>query len=233
MAVAIGMAACKKDEVIVVHEPEPTPVPATPVPATPTPTPPPATPVAVATPTPRPLAPAGTFYVIKYFTVETDGGISGVKPGTKVKLIKDGDEVMRVSDGTIEFDARKDHLTNDLETASLSARQDINGQARLRQRMANEVAAVATAPAVASAGSTVGDQVRELEKQQDLLRLQASQLQRQSDAIGYVDEYKAKTSSNEHLKLQQKQRVEAQIDALQSKIRQYDDQLSVLRLQMK
>jgi hypothetical protein len=222
IAVAIGIAACKK-EVIVVQEADPTPVPATP-------TPPPETP-APATPTPRPLAPPGTFYVITYFTVESDGGVAGIKPGTKVKLIKDGAEVVRVSDGAMEFDARKEHLTNDLEIASLSARQDVNSQAQLRQRMASEVPAVA--PVVGNSGSSVGDQIREVEKQQELLRVQLNQLQRQLDSIGYVDEYKAKTSSNEHLKLQTKQRLKAQVEALENRIRQYGDQARVLRLQMR
>jgi len=218
IAVVMSIAACKKEEVVVVQEPEPTPVPATP-------TPPPA-----ATPTPRPLAPPGTFYVIKYFTVESDGGLSGIKPGTKVKLIKDGNEVVRVSDGAIEFDARKEYLTNDLETASLVARHDINSQAQLRQRMAIEGAAAQTP---VSSGSSLGDQVRELEKQQELLRLQLSQLQRQSGSLGYVDREKAKTSANEQSRLQQQQRLEAQIDAVQNKIRQSGDQVNVLRMQMR
>lgn len=64
------------------------------------------------------LAPEGVFYAIQAFSATTDDGIRGIRAGTPLKLIKDTGSTLRVTDGTQEFDARREHLTNDLDIAA-------------------------------------------------------------------------------------------------------------------
>ena len=70
------------------------------------------------TETAKRLAPTGVYYVVQGFSITTDEGVKGVRPGTKVTLIKDGGASLRVSDGPQEFDVRRELLTNDLDLAA-------------------------------------------------------------------------------------------------------------------
>ena len=87
---------------------------------TPPPPPPPApsaqarpSPIAKTTPSPiakttpprlRNLAPDGTYFLLRYHSVTTDTGVTGFPPGTKVSLVGNSGQTIRVTDGQIEFD---------------------------------------------------------------------------------------------------------------------------------
>ncbi len=64
------------------------------------------------------LAPEGVYYVVRAFSVANDDGVRGIRAGTPVKLVKDGEPMLRVTDGRGEFDARREYLTNDLDIAA-------------------------------------------------------------------------------------------------------------------
>lgn len=124
LAVALVMAGCSKSpspdqnataEDTSAATPAPAPAPAPPVSAPPVAT----APVPAATPVPAPkrLTPEGVFYVTQHISITTPDGISSVKPGTKVTLVKDLGATLRVTDGQMEFEATKDQLTNDLDIA--------------------------------------------------------------------------------------------------------------------
>lgn len=97
------------------------PAPPVPVKPTPTATPTPApTPSPSPSPTPQPtpqarLAPPGVFYVVRAFSVTTDEGIHGFRPGKEVRLVKEESTTLLVTDGVIEGRAPKECFTNDLD----------------------------------------------------------------------------------------------------------------------
>lgn len=113
-------------------EPTPEPMKAI-VAATPEPTP-----IVVATlpPTPEPnyFAPEGTFYLLSRVSVNTDDGIVGLRPGTRVVLQPDG---KYQADGHL-LDIQADLLTNDLRVAAQIVHMDQSTQAAIRQALAQQ-----------------------------------------------------------------------------------------------
>jgi hypothetical protein len=97
-----------------VATPEPTPS-ATPKPEV-------AAPAIVATPTPAPvtrrLAAEGVYFLLEAISITTSDGIAGLKPGTRVTLVSEAGDTLRLTDGELQFDARRDQLTNDLDVAA-------------------------------------------------------------------------------------------------------------------
>jgi hypothetical protein len=77
------------------------------------------------------LAPAGIYFAIEYMSVHSPGGITGIAPGTRVELVQDMGEVVRVTTGQLQFDAKKYQLTNDLDIAAEVAGQDAAQQTQL------------------------------------------------------------------------------------------------------
>lgn len=75
------------------------------------------------------LAPEGVFYAVQAFSVMTDDGIRGIRAGTPLKLIKDTGAILRVTDGKEEFEAKREHLTNDLDLAAQASGQQVSQQA--------------------------------------------------------------------------------------------------------
>jgi len=59
------------------------------------------------------LLPDGTFVVIKPFSITTDYGIHGFPVGKEVKLIDDKGHILKITDGTIETEISREHLTNE------------------------------------------------------------------------------------------------------------------------
>ena len=64
------------------------------------------------------LAPQGIFYAVQGFSATTDEGVKGVRPGTKVTLVKDNGTSLRVTDGKQAFDVRRELLTDDLDVVA-------------------------------------------------------------------------------------------------------------------
>ena len=92
--------------------------------ATPEPTPqllPTPTPTPVPTPAPTPvvrLAPDGTLYVIKHFSVFLEDGLHGFPLGRKVTLLSEDESNYTVTDGQVSGTAPKTSFTNDLDLLS-------------------------------------------------------------------------------------------------------------------
>lgn len=85
---------------------------------------------AVATRQP-PLAPEGTYFLVQRVSLQTDSGVVGFAPGTKVTLVEKGDPLSVVSDGKYQFSVALSQLTNDLNIARDVARSDYAAQAQI------------------------------------------------------------------------------------------------------
>jgi len=99
----------------------------------PTPTP---TPIPTPTPVPTPqsrLAPFGTFYVIKNFSVKTDDGLHGFPAGKKVTLVREDILDLVVTDGIMEGRASKDSFTNDLDVVDALIAKTTKGHQAVQQ----------------------------------------------------------------------------------------------------
>jgi hypothetical protein len=83
-----------------------------------------------ATPVAHRLAPAGIYFSTEYISVRVPGGITGIPPGTRVELVQDMGDVVRVKTGQVQFDAKKYQLTNDLDVAEEASNQDAATQAQ-------------------------------------------------------------------------------------------------------
>ena len=85
-----------------------------------------------ATPEPNYFTPEGIFYTVVKASIETDSGIIGIKPGTKVKLVAPGE----YETGGQRVKLTDDQVTNDLRIAQRVLAADAAGQAALRREMA-------------------------------------------------------------------------------------------------
>jgi hypothetical protein len=70
------------------------------------------------------LAPPGVYFLVQHVSVTTVAGVIGFPEGTRVKLVREEGDKMRVTDGTTEIDVEKRKVTNDLDVAGAAARRD-------------------------------------------------------------------------------------------------------------
>jgi len=117
---ALVLSGCKPSspspEPILTPEPTPTATPISTSVATPSPSPI-ATPKPAATPEAN-LAPNGVYYVTKYFSVATNTGVHGFRPGKQVKLLREDSNKLVVTDGVVEGTAPRGSFTNDLDVVN-------------------------------------------------------------------------------------------------------------------
>jgi len=92
--------------------------------------------VPAATPAPRRLAPDGTFFLLVKKSIETDSGIIGLRPGTRVTHQPDG---KYAAEGQT-FELQPGEITNDLDLAARIAGADARAQAAIRQALAQRAA---------------------------------------------------------------------------------------------
>lgn len=158
----------------------PAPEPQKTEPAKPQPTPEPPVPAAPA----RRLAPEGVFYAVQAFSVTTDAGIRGIRPGTALKLVNDAGAMLRVTDGQAEFDAKREHLTNDLDIAAKVSGDQARQQAATAEWQQKQQAlatmnaqqkASEMASSVDSAQKTIT--INGLQARQNALNLEAAKIQ--------------------------------------------------------
>jgi hypothetical protein len=84
----------------------------------------------------RRLAPPGIYFTLIYLSARNPLGITGLEPGTRVVCVKDEGPVLLVKAGSLEFEAKRQYLTNDLDVADLAVRDD----AEARQAIASYIA---------------------------------------------------------------------------------------------
>ena len=70
------------------------------------------------------LAPPGVYFTLTYLSVRNASGIKGVEAGTQVVCVKDEGPVLLVKAGDLEFEAKRQNLTNVLDIADLAVRND-------------------------------------------------------------------------------------------------------------
>ena len=86
-------------------------------------------------PHPR-LAPPGVYFALTHLSARSASGITGFEPGTRVVCVKDEGPVLLVKVDNLEFEAKRQYLTNDLDVADLAVRDD----AEARQAIASYIA---------------------------------------------------------------------------------------------
>jgi hypothetical protein len=87
-------------------------------------------------------APSGVYFTLTYFSVRNGSGLTGVNAGTQVVCVKDEGPVLRVKTGNLEFEAKRQYLTNDLDVADLAVRDDAEAQQALALYIAQQQQAI-------------------------------------------------------------------------------------------
>jgi hypothetical protein len=77
----------------------------------------------------RHLAPDGVYFTLRYFSVRGPHGVIGILPGTEVVRMRDvAPSILRVSAGDLQFDAKVQDLTNDLDLVDAVSQGDAQRQ---------------------------------------------------------------------------------------------------------
>lgn len=142
----------------------------------------PKTAAAAATPLPAPapqLAPPGVFYLIETARVETDSGITGLPPGTGVKLLHD--DVYQTPAG--EAHLRPEQVTNDMTLARQVMTADRNLQAALKASMASQAKAAEQANATEMANLAAAQNAATQTAKNDAASLRVATLENERQAI--------------------------------------------------
>lgn len=87
-------------------------------------------------------APPGVYFTLRYLSVRNPSGITGVEPGTRVVCVKDEGPVLLVKAGNLEFEAKWQYLTNDLDVADLAVRNDAEAQQAVASYIAQQQQAI-------------------------------------------------------------------------------------------
>ena len=92
-------------------------------------------------PHPR-LAPPGVYFTLTYISVRSGSAITGVEPGTRVVCVKDEGPVLLVREDKLEFEAKRQYLTNNLDVADLAVRNDAEAQQAVASYIAQQQQAI-------------------------------------------------------------------------------------------
>jgi len=87
-------------------------------------------------------APPGVYFILTYLSVRTKSGITGVEPGTQVVCVKDEGPVLLVKVDNLEFEAKRQYLTNDLNVAAHAGRDDAESQQAVAAYIAQQQRAI-------------------------------------------------------------------------------------------
>jgi hypothetical protein len=87
-------------------------------------------------------APPGVYFTLTYLSVRTRSGITGVGAGTRVVCVKDEGPVLLVKAGDLEFDVKRQYLTDDLDVADLAVRDDAEAQQTIASYIAQQQQAI-------------------------------------------------------------------------------------------
>lgn len=85
-----------------------------------------------------PLAAPNVYFTLTYLSVRTRSGITGLGAGTQVVCVKDEGPVLLVKFGNLEFEVKRQQVTNDLDVAAIAARNDAEAQQALAAYMAQQ-----------------------------------------------------------------------------------------------
>ena len=88
------------------------------------------------------LAPPGVYFTLTYLSMRIPSGITGLEPGTQVVCVKDEGPVLLVKAGSLEFEAKRQYLTNDLDVADLAVRNDAEAQQAVASYIAQQQQAI-------------------------------------------------------------------------------------------
>lgn len=202
-----------------IQAPEPTPI-VTPIPA----------PIPTATPEPTPqvrLAPSGTLYVVKHFSVSMEDGLHGFPIGRKVTITSEDDLNFTVTDGTMTGTAPKASFTNNLDVVDkLSVKQ-----AAIAESQQVAIQAVAIQKKAADEAATTNEKIKTVEKQAQYksnLLAQLPALRARENELWsilgprYVDRGSNKsgwTSADDNARLEELGRVKGQIKQVESELK--------------
>ena len=82
--------------------------------------------------------PPGVYFTLTYFSVRNPSGITGLEAGSRVICVKDEGPVLLVKAGNVEFEAKRQYLTNDLDVADLAVRNDAEAQQAVASYIAKQ-----------------------------------------------------------------------------------------------
>jgi len=74
--------------------------------------------------------------------VRSGFGLAGVEPGTRVVCVRDEGAVLLVQVENLEFEAKRQYLTNDLDVADLAVRNDAEAQEAVASYIAQQQQAI-------------------------------------------------------------------------------------------
>jgi hypothetical protein len=83
-------------------------------------------------------APPGVYFTLIHLPVRSGFGLTGVEPGTRVVCVKDEGAVLLVKVENLEFEAKRQYLTNDLDVADLAVRNDGEAQEAVASYIAQQ-----------------------------------------------------------------------------------------------
>jgi hypothetical protein len=87
-------------------------------------------------------APPGVYFTLIHISVRSGSALTGVEPGTRVVCVKDEGPVLLVKAENLEFEAKRQYLTNDLDVADLAVRNDSDAQQAVASYIAQQQQAI-------------------------------------------------------------------------------------------
>ena len=92
-------------------------------------------------PHPRRAAP-GVYFTLIHLPVRSGSTLTGVEPGTRVVCVKDEGPVLLVREDNLQFEAKRQYLTNNLDVADLAVRNDAEAQQAVASYIAQQQQAI-------------------------------------------------------------------------------------------
>jgi len=101
-----------------------------------TPTPTATTPAAPETPAARSLAspaPPAVYFLTQWASAKTNDSIRGYPPGTRLTVIENFGDHLKVKAGEVEFEVKTDQVTKDPQIATQAVKRDVRQQGEIAQ----------------------------------------------------------------------------------------------------
>ncbi len=182
------------------------------------------TPAAAATPPPSPtpsLADSESSFLVHYVSVQIPGGIRGLAPGTRITIMNDLGDRVRVKADDLEFEVKKDQVTHDRQMAMRASQVDSRTQQKLAESVAIQQQRIAETQRnqIAQQEQARNEQgkLRELEERYRSLQRQEGEILRQ---VGQAQQrHPIRDSYGRHAIHYQPDQLAPQLPLLQSRLK--------------
>jgi hypothetical protein len=196
-----------------------------------TPTPTAATPATPETPAARSLASPAVYFLRQWASVKTHDSIRGYPPGTRLTVVGNFGDHLKVKADDVEFEVKTDQVTNDPQIATQALQTDVRQQQQKSEAQQREIAQTDRSKGQHDTLRDLEARYRALQEEEDDLLLQIGTAQ-QEEKLSIAETKGQKREQSLQHKDYQNGALVAELPFLRSHLKDVQDEKNKVRSQL-